>query len=280
MDAGPLPLPGFSVLPLAFSARSSLFPMALKLSPTLPSAEPPRARSLLVHPGLGAPRAPHTDACPSAKQSPPSPPHTLPVSVRGGAAAALSQFRGVRPAPQLLKLRPRRGPERAALALRGREGVRAETRPPQGGRPAGRRGRRGRKPSRPSAPEPRGSRSRAAWGEEFSQNGTAGKARETPIPGAVSQRPRGREGAGETGREGESGAGWGRRGSGEERLRSRGVPESRAGNGERSARRGRTAGRGGPGAHLGRPAAVAGAGAAAPPTASWSLKGGSLECAE
>lgn len=72
----------------------------------------------------------------------------------GGAVAALSQFHGVRPARQLWKPRPRRVPERAALALRGREGVSAETRPPPGGRPAGRRGRRGRGPGRPSAPEP------------------------------------------------------------------------------------------------------------------------------
>lgn len=99
--------------------------------------------------------------------------------------AALSQVHGVRPARQLWKPRPRRVPERAAQALRGQEGVSAETRPPPGGRPAGRRGRRGREPGRPGAPEsgsppPSGSRSGAARREEFSQNRTAGKARRPP----------------------------------------------------------------------------------------------------
>lgn len=157
--------------------------------------------------------------------------------------AALSQFHGVRPARQLWKPRPRRVPERAALALRGREGVSAETRPPPGGRPAGRRGRRGRGPGRPSAPEPgsppatqRLAELRGAEGGVFPEWGC----REgTGDPRSWSgESTAQRKGAGETGRAGAgrggvggSGAGSGRRGSGEERLRSRREPGVRGGKG-------------------------------------------------
>lgn len=139
-------------------------------------------------------------------------------------------------------------------------------------------------------PRARSEAQRSARREEFSQNGTAGKTLEIPIPGAVSQRPeegsrgngpgagRGRErsgrGVGTRAASGQRGAGWPERGRSREVQggKGRGLKKGASGARGRGARRSRHSpgGRGGWGWSR----------AAGPPSPAWSLKGGRLECAE
>lgn len=109
---------------------------------------------------------------------------------------ALRRFRGVRPARQLFSRGSAQG-RRPATALQGRQGVseqrpglRAEQLGGEAGGAAGRsRARAG--PTPENAVRRRRVRgARTARREEFSQNGTDGKPRESPIPGGVSQRER------------------------------------------------------------------------------------------
>lgn len=166
----------------------------------------------------------------------------------------------------------------------------AETRLPPPGRPAGRGGRRGREPRRPSAPSSPLAERSGARREEFSQNGTAGKTVEIPIPGVVSQRPEeGSRGNGPArgGLGGKRERGRARDGAGREAAgarRAAGARGSSAGRGEAGrkerAKRAARPGRAAAGHSPGYQAAGARAGAAGPPTPAWSWKGGSLECAE